>query len=176
MYAPTTDDEPLAFIVVKLGRLLERRLNRANGGGELTASQLLVLSLIARQPGSSRADVARRVHTSPQAVGGVLTQLMNAGLITRVERDVGRSHDFSVTEEGCSVLEEAEVDGQLASHRALEAFRSDHRRFIDGALRHLLHSLEFDDAASSKAETVVGQHPMRARRVVPGSTSQPMNT
>jgi hypothetical protein len=32
----------------------------------------------------------------------------------------------------------------MASKRALDAFRTDHRAFIDGALRHLLRSLELD--------------------------------
>jgi hypothetical protein len=39
---------------VKLGRLLERRLNRGSAGPGLTASQPLVLSFITRRPGSEQ--------------------------------------------------------------------------------------------------------------------------
>lgn len=144
---PTTNVEPLAFVVVKLGRLIERRLNRRGLRNGLTASQLLVLGLVARHPGASRADVARGVHASPQAVGCILTQLLSAQMITRSERAVGRPLEFSVTDEGAEVLEEAEMDSEEASSRALDAFRSDHREFVNGAMRHLLRSLEMDAAA-----------------------------
>ena len=140
----TTNAEPLAFVVVKLGRLIERRLNRRSALNGLTASQLLVLGLVARHPGVSRADVARGVHTSPQAVGCILTQLLSAGMITRSERAAGRPLEFSITDEGAGVLEEAEMDSDVASKQALDAFRTDHREFVNGAMRHLLRSLEMD--------------------------------
>jgi DNA-binding MarR family transcriptional regulator len=144
-----TNVEPLAFVVVKLGRLVERRLNRGGIRTGLTASQLLVLSQIARRPGASRADLARGVHLSPQAVGGLLTQLLIAEMITCAERVVGRPLEFAITDDGAEVLEEAEIASQVASKRALDAFRTDHRAFIDGALRHLLRSLELDGVESS---------------------------
>lgn len=155
------NNEPLVFIVVKLGRLLERQLDRSSSGGELTASQLLVLSLIARHPGSSRADVARRVHISPQAVGGVLSQLLAAGMITRADRVVGRPLEVSVTNKGCRVLEDAETQGDLSSQRTLEVFRADHRAFVEGAMRHLLRSLEMDDVTSAHTEIGGGQRHSR---------------
>lgn len=70
MDTPTTNGEPLALIVVKLGRLLERRLNRATAGADLTASQLLVLSLIA---------------ATPDRVG----QMWRAGFTSRLKRSAG---------------------------------------------------------------------------------------
>lgn len=140
----STDVEPLAFVVVKLGRLVERRLNRGGMRTGLTASQLLVLGVIARRPGSSRADVARGVHLSPQAVSGPLNQLLNAGMITRTDFAAGRPLEFSITDAGGEALDEAEIASEMASKRALDAFRTDHRAFIDGALRHLLRTLELD--------------------------------
>jgi DNA-binding MarR family transcriptional regulator len=145
----STNGEPLAFVVVKLGRLVERRLNRAGMHTGLTASQLLVLSLIARRPGSSRADVARGVHLSPQAVSGLLTQLLNAGMITRTEFAAGQPLEFSITDDGGEALDEAEIASEVASKRALDAFRTDHRAFIDGVLGHLLRSLELDGAPAT---------------------------
>ncbi|HTK64840.1 MAG TPA: MarR family transcriptional regulator [Pseudonocardia sp.] len=141
---PTTNAEPLAFVIMKLGRLLERRLNRAGDRYGLTASQLLVLGLIARHPGASRADVARGVHVSPQAAGCVLAQLLDAEMVTRSERAVGLPLEFSITPEGAEVLKEAEISSDVASRSALDAFRSGHREFVGAALRHLLRSLEGD--------------------------------
>lgn len=146
---PDANVEPLAFVVVKLGRLVERRLNRRTISTRLTTSQLLVLSLIARRPRASRADLGRAVHLSPQAVSGLLTQLQAAEMITRSEHAPGRPLEFSITDDGLELLEEAEIASDVASKRALNAFRTDHRTFIDSALRHLLRSLERDEAETS---------------------------
>lgn len=90
--------------------------------------------------------MARRVYISPQAVGGVLSQLLGAGMVIRADRVPGRPLQVSAANEGCNVLKEAEIECALASQRSLEAFRGDHRAFVDGAVRHLLRSLEMDDA------------------------------
>jgi DNA-binding MarR family transcriptional regulator len=137
-----TTTEPLAFVIIKLGRLLERRINRGHPDTELTASQLMVLDLLARSPGTSRADAARGVHVTPQAVGGLFAQLAGSGMVTSPERASGQPLQVSVTEAGGQALEAAIPEMDAMSALLLEAFRSDHRSFVDGALRHLLRSLE----------------------------------
>jgi DNA-binding MarR family transcriptional regulator len=49
----------------------------------LTSPQYAVLSVLARSPGASNADLARACNTTPQAMNGVLATLERAGLIVR---------------------------------------------------------------------------------------------
>jgi DNA-binding MarR family transcriptional regulator len=49
----------------------------------LTGGQYAVLSVLARDPGMSGADLARAVNTTPQAVNGVLATMERGGLIER---------------------------------------------------------------------------------------------
>jgi len=49
----------------------------------LTSAQFAVLSVLARSPGASNADLARACNTTPQAMIGVLATLERAGLTRR---------------------------------------------------------------------------------------------
>jgi DNA-binding MarR family transcriptional regulator len=49
----------------------------------LTAPQFAVLSVLARNPGASNADLARACNTTPQAMNGVLATLERAHMIER---------------------------------------------------------------------------------------------
>jgi DNA-binding MarR family transcriptional regulator len=49
----------------------------------LNSPQYAVLSVLARDPGSSGADLARACNTTPQAMNGVLATLAREALITR---------------------------------------------------------------------------------------------
>jgi DNA-binding MarR family transcriptional regulator len=53
---------------------------RAEG---LSGAQYAALSVLARDPGMSGADLARACNTTPQAVNGVVATLEREGLITR---------------------------------------------------------------------------------------------
>src|SRR5881409_2526676 len=53
---------------------------RAHG---LTARQYGVMSVLARDPGASGADLARAGNTTPQAMNGVLATLEREGLVER---------------------------------------------------------------------------------------------
>ena len=55
----------------------------------LTGAQYAVLSVLARDPGMSGADLARACNTTPQAMNGVLATLERDGLI---ERDPHPTH------------------------------------------------------------------------------------
>jgi DNA-binding MarR family transcriptional regulator len=49
----------------------------------LNSPQYAVLSVLARDPGASGADLARACNTTPQAMNGVLATLERAGLVAR---------------------------------------------------------------------------------------------
>jgi DNA-binding MarR family transcriptional regulator len=82
----------------------------------LTAPQYGVLSVLAREPGASGADLARACHTTPQAMSGVLATLEREALIERRPHPThGRILQVTLTSEGQRRLEAANP-----SVRALE--------------------------------------------------------
>ena len=74
----------------------------------LTAVQYGVLSVLAREPGASGADLARACHTTPQAMNGVLATLERESLIEREPHPThGRILQVNLTSEGERRLEAA---------------------------------------------------------------------
>src|SRR6188472_3416409 len=83
---------------------------------DLTAVQYGVLSVLARDPGCSGADLARAINTTPQAMNGVLATLEREQLIARRPHPThGRILRVTLTSEGQRRLEAANP-----SVRALE--------------------------------------------------------
>jgi DNA-binding MarR family transcriptional regulator len=71
---------------------------RAHG---LTGAQYAVVSVLARGPGMSGADLARACNTTPQAMNGVLATLGRDGLIERHPHPThGRILQVTLTPEG----------------------------------------------------------------------------
>jgi DNA-binding MarR family transcriptional regulator len=86
---------------------------RAHG---LTSPQYGVLSVLAREPGASGADLARACSTTAQAMNGVLATLKREALIERRPHPThGRILQATLTSEGQRRLE--------AAHPAVRALR-----------------------------------------------------
>lgn len=78
---------------------------RAHG---LTGAQYAALSVLARDPGMSGADLARASNTTPQAMNGVLGTLERDGLVERHPHPThGRILQVTLTREGERRLEAA---------------------------------------------------------------------
>lgn len=138
----TTDSVvPLPSVVVELGRLLERRINRALDEFDVTASQFIALVHLARCAGISRAQLARDIHVTPQAIGGLATQLLEKGLVSRTASGPGHPHSFTLTDEGCQLIEELVPVMDAITQEMLCYFRPNLAGALDGALRHLLMRL-----------------------------------
>ena len=76
---------------------------RAEG---LTGAQYAALSVLAREPGMSGADLARACNTTPQAMNGVLATLEREGLVERRPHPThGRILQVGLTREGQRRLE-----------------------------------------------------------------------
>ena len=74
----------------------------------LTGAQYAVLSVLARQPGLSGADLARACNTTAQAMNGVLGTLQRERLITRTAHPThGRILRTDLTTEGRRRLDRA---------------------------------------------------------------------
>jgi DNA-binding MarR family transcriptional regulator len=75
----------------------------------LTAPQFAVLSVLARNPGASNADLARACNTTPQAMNGVLATLERANMIERRAHPThGRILQVMLTDGGRRTLEAAQ--------------------------------------------------------------------
>ena len=87
---------------------------RAHG---LSGAQYAVLSVLARDPGMSGADLARACNTTPQAMNGVLATLERDRLIERHPHPThGRILQAELTSEG-----KQRLDAAAPAVRALEA-------------------------------------------------------
>lgn len=74
----------------------------------LTGAQYAVLSVLARDPGMSGADLARACNTTPQAMNGVLATLEREALVERHSHPVhGRIRQVTLTDEGQRRLDAA---------------------------------------------------------------------
>lgn len=141
--APTVGDrsgmaDSLSTVIIKLGRLTERRLQRGLQSVGLSAGQFVVLAYVGRCPGASRAGIARDVQVSPQAVGGLTTQLLDAGLLQREAGAPGSASSFTITEHGIDVLEAATPVVEDLTYEILALIRPDLAALLDGASRHVL--------------------------------------
>jgi DNA-binding MarR family transcriptional regulator len=97
-------------------RALEGAMESALRPHGLSPPQYGVLTVLAREPGASGADLARAVHTTPQAMNGVLATLEREALIERRPHPThGRILQATLTTEGQRRLEAANP-----SIRALE--------------------------------------------------------
>jgi DNA-binding MarR family transcriptional regulator len=104
------------FLLRQAWRVLLGALEVALRPHGLTPAQYGVLSVLAREPGASGADLARAVHTTPQAMNGVLATLEREALIERRPHPThGRILQATLTSEG-----QRRLDAADPSVRALE--------------------------------------------------------
>lgn len=91
---------------------------RAQG---LNGAQYAVLSVLARDPGLSGADLARACNTTPQATNGVIVTLEREGLVERHPHPThGRILQVALTAEGRRRLK-ATTPAVRRLERAIEA-------------------------------------------------------
>ena len=74
----------------------------------LSGAQYAALSVLARNPGLSGAELARACNTTPQAINGVVANLEREGLVERRAHPThGRILQASLTDEGRRRLDQA---------------------------------------------------------------------
>jgi DNA-binding MarR family transcriptional regulator len=92
----------------------------------LTPPQYGVLSVLAREPGASGADLARGSNTTPQAMNGVLATLEREGLVERHPHPThGRILQVELTSEGERRVEAARPAVQRLESAIEEGFTDD---------------------------------------------------
>jgi DNA-binding MarR family transcriptional regulator len=97
-----------SYLLRQAGQALSGAMEVALRPHGLTPAQYGVLSVLARQPGTSGADLARACSTTPQAMNGVLGTLERDSLIERRPHPThGRILQATLTTEGRRRLEAA---------------------------------------------------------------------
>src|ERR671918_689794 len=102
----------------------------------LNAPQYAVLSVLARDPGMSGADLARTCNTTPQAMNGVLATLERERLIERRAHPThGRILQASLTDAGRQRRDAATPAVRALEQGALEdGLTADQAAFVKGWL------------------------------------------
>ena len=98
----------IGYLLVQAFHTLRTTMDATLRPHNLYGPQYGVLSVLARDPGSSGADLARAYNITPQAMNGVLVTLEREGLIERHPHPThGRILQVNLTEEGQRRLEAA---------------------------------------------------------------------
>lgn len=98
----------IGYLLVQASYTLRTALAATLLPHRLSPSQYAVLTVLARDPGASGADLARACNTTPQAMNGVLVTLERDGLIERRPHPThGRILQVTLSEEGKRRLEAA---------------------------------------------------------------------
>jgi DNA-binding MarR family transcriptional regulator len=114
------------YLIKELERAIRLRIDAIVQPLHLTAVQYTALSVLARHPGMSSAQLARRSFVSPQAANELVSVLERRGLIRRrVDPEGGRALRIVLTARGERSLSECD-DGVDALEASL--FRGISRR------------------------------------------------
>jgi DNA-binding MarR family transcriptional regulator len=106
----------------------------------LSPAQYGALSVLAREPGVSGADLARGCNTTPQAMNGVLATLERDGLVERHPHPThGRILQVDLTSKGRRRLEQANPAVRALEARIEKGFSA---REIESAKRWLVATAE----------------------------------
>lgn len=73
---------PVSYLIANVARAVSREIAAVRLPG-IAVPQVAPLLLLSREPGLSNAQLARRLHVSPQSMNEVIIDLEHAGLIRR---------------------------------------------------------------------------------------------
>lgn len=114
------------FLLVQASHTLRAALGAALRPHDLTPPQYGALSVLARDPGLSGADLARASNITPQAINEVLATLERKHLIERHPHPThGRILQATLTEEGQRRLQAANPAARALSAAIEEGFTAD---------------------------------------------------
>jgi DNA-binding MarR family transcriptional regulator len=130
----------LLRLIILVAHLLEQRCNDALSDLDITTRQALVLELLARDPGNSRAGLARLLGISPQAVGGLTRRLCDAGLVAGAATSSGERARYTLTSMASELLDSAQPEVSAVETQVLESLGDKASAVVDG-LEQLLTEL-----------------------------------
>ncbi len=119
-HRPPTDPRPLGYLLRQAAAAHRLRMERALADLNVTPPQLLVLTLLAANPGQSNADVARAAFLTTPTVTVIVANLERRGAVKRTSHAVhGRVQHLELTAAGHDLLAASRVRAH-AVERELE--------------------------------------------------------
>jgi DNA-binding MarR family transcriptional regulator len=116
----------------------------------LTGLQMTVLNMLKNRGGSSSAELSRRFFKTPQAMGQLLSPLLERGLIQRAEDpDNRRVLRLALTDSGRKAYAEGDAAMRQVEREVFSGFDTDTLRILRAALFQISH-LPSRNASSSR--------------------------
>jgi DNA-binding MarR family transcriptional regulator len=135
-------NKPLEHLL-RLQHLVRAALRDSLAALDLTPVQNTVLHLIADNPGSSSAELARRTHVTPQTMHKLVTDLEDRELLALDPRPGhGRILDADLTDRGRQLLAEADVRAQAIEDRMTGELDDRQRQELLTLLQHCIAAIE----------------------------------
>jgi DNA-binding MarR family transcriptional regulator len=111
MSAEIAVDEPaepsLLYLLKQVELAVRSRVDAAAAEIGLTMPKFVAMSVLARRPGMTAADLARRSFVRPQSMAAVVTSLESQRFITRAQDPADRrNHRMTLTAEGQRLVAE----------------------------------------------------------------------
>ncbi len=144
---PPGDPVNAAFLLIGLGRALREEADAGLRELGLSLRHLSALGHLARQPGLSYSELARRARVTVQSMQATLNQLEDLGTIERrTMPGRGRTAQLHLTDPGRQLLARATNVLQVADRRlAAQLGADDHRALSRILLRAFLAADRPDD-------------------------------
>lgn len=120
------DRDYLGHLLWEVGARVSLMSEAALARTECTPRSAGMLEAIRSDPGTTMAEISRRLPVTPQAVGQVVTRLEKLGFIERSSSGRGRGVRLFITEAGEAALAEA-VERKEAFDRELAAALGEER-------------------------------------------------
>lgn len=110
---------------------------------DLTPPQNTVLHLLAAEPGSSSAELARRAYVSAQTMHRIVSELEQRGLLTLQPRPGhARTLDAQLTDQGRELLTQADARAQALEDRMTAGLNEPQRQQLIDLLHHCTQALD----------------------------------
>ena len=132
------DRERLGHLLWEVGARVSLLGEAALARTPLTPRMAGTLEAIVADPGTSIAEISRKVPVSPQAVSQVVVRLEGLGYLERRSGERGRGVALSVTEAGKKVLAEADERKEALNEEMAAALGEERHRELVRLLREAL--------------------------------------
>jgi DNA-binding MarR family transcriptional regulator len=131
---PPARTSTVSYALNKAQHILRLKIDESVRKLALTAPQYAALATLSEEPDLSGAALARRCFVTPQTMTGIISNLVDAGLVTREpDPEHGRILQIRLTFRGADLLRQA--------HRAVETIEAKMVAELDVAERDALADL-----------------------------------
>jgi len=136
--ADIPDRERLGHLLWEVGARVSLLGEAALARTPLTSRMAGMLEAIVADPGTSIAEISRKVPVSPQAVSQVVMRLEGLGYLERRSGERGRGVALQVTEAGEKALAEADERKEALNREMAEALGEERHAELVRLLREAL--------------------------------------